>query len=316
MPPSTGLSALPHATSITTDITSVSSFSRWQHDLVLYGLAVAALALGAGFVFALTTRNEVSKKYRPSSTASALICGVAFLSYVLIVTSWLTGFRPTDAVGSSWVPKKGTILSEYRYADWSVTVPLLTAELLAVCSLTRTKALWSRASTMAASFLMILTGYLGVIGVGQASASRTGALVWGAISTVFYVYLYVALLGAVRSTLPQVSRETGTSLRNAAVLLLSVWGAYPLVYLVGVFAGPGSAGWALTVQLTLCAADVVAKVGFGSLVHKVAKLRTAEDALLPEAAVPDVYPAEVYVSGSLLSRPAVDDGQAPVTARA
>lgn len=313
MPLSTSLLAPPHATAITTDISSVTSYSRWQHDLVLYGLAFAGLALGAGFVFALTTRSEVSKRYRAASTASALICGVAFLSYVLIVTSWLTGFRPTDAVGSRWVPKPGTVVGEYRYADWSVTVPLLTAELLAVCSLTRGKALWARARTMAASFLMILTGFLGVIGVGQSSASRTSALVWGAVSTVFYAYLYVALARAVRDTLPTVSAETGTSLRNAAVLLLSIWGAYPLVYLIGVFVGPGRAGWALTAQLTLCAADVVAKVGFGALVHKVAKLRTAEDAALPEAAVPDVYPAEVYVSGSLLSRPPVDGGRAPAT---
>jgi hypothetical protein len=71
------------------------------------------------------------------------------------------------------------------------------------------------------------------------------------------------------------------------------------------WAGDHSAGWATTIQLSFTAADIVAKAGFGALIHKVAKLRTAEDAAaeIEAAEVPDGYPAEVYISGNLYSLP-------------
>ena len=40
----------------------------------------------------------------------------------------------------------------------------------------------------------------------------------------FYVYLYVALAGAVRASLPELSERTGKSLKNATILLFAVWG--------------------------------------------------------------------------------------------
>lgn len=59
----------------------------------------------------------------------------------------------------------------------------------------------------------------------------------------------------------------------------------------------------MTAQLLLCAADLTAKAGFGALVHKVATLRTADDALAGRQTLPDVYPEEVYVSHRKLSEP-------------
>ena len=52
-----------------------------------------------------------------------------------------------------------------------------------------------------------------------------------------------------------------------------------------------TAAWLTTIQLAYSAADVVAKVGFGVLVHKVAKLRTAEDV----AAGLESHPEDVWV---------------------
>ncbi len=118
----------------------------------------------------------------------------------------------------------------------------------------------------------------------------------------FYVYLYVALAGAVRATLPTVDERTGTSLRNAQVLLFSVWGTYPVVYLVFAFTQTQHR-LGHHRPACFCVADLTAKAGFGALVHKVAKLRTAEDARAGEQVLPDVYPEEVYVSQERLSEP-------------
>ncbi|MEJ5944644.1 bacteriorhodopsin [Pseudokineococcus basanitobsidens] len=282
--------------------TGTTTFAAWQYQLVLYSFAVAMFALFAGAVYALATRSEISKRYRPASLASALICGVAFLAYALLVVQWLRGFTATDD-GTSFVPDPGLAVTPLRYMDWSVTVPLLAAELFAICTLARRTSAWTRFAALGSAFLMILTGYFGAITLGGGDPT-TPLVVWGIVSTVFFVVLYVLLWRPYRAARAEVGAEAGTSLRNAVVLLFSVFGAYPLLYLVPLWAGDDSAGWAVTVQVLFSAADITAKVGFGVLVHKIAKLRTAEDARTEAARLPDLYPAEVWISGELVSLPA------------
>ena len=63
------------------------------------------------------------------------------------------------------------------------------------------------------------------------------------------------------------------------------------MYAIPVFADV-TPGWFTTMQVAYSVADVVAKVGFGLLIHKVAKLRTAEDV----AAGVDTHPEPVWSS--------------------
>ncbi|MGN6610013.1 MAG: bacteriorhodopsin [Jatrophihabitans sp.] len=294
----------------TTELTGTSSLDRWQWELILFALVVGFFALFASGVFSLSTKGEVSKKYRPASLAGALISFVAALAYVLLIGVFLTHWH-SNADGTRYIPQPGTALTGLRYADWTVTVPLLTVELLAVCNMARGKIIGWRFACMASAFLMIVTGFLGVVAVGQHDANVAELVVWGLISTVFFVALYPLLLVPVMRTRKEISAEAGTSLRNAATLLLSVWGVYPIVYLIPWWAGDHSAGWAVTIQISFTAADIAAKAGFGALIHKVAKLRTAEDTAteVDEARVPDVYPSEVYISGNLYSLPPIDGSE-------
>lgn len=291
---------MPDSQLLARGLTGAQTYTSFQWDLVFYALLVAGFAVFAGMIYSIVTRSEVSKKYRPAVIASALICGVATLGYLALILSWKAGFQ---LQGENFVPNPGYRFSNgLRYTDWTVTVPLLCAELLAVCSLTGAKARNLRFSAMAAAFAMIVTGFIGNE-LNEGAKPNTGALlIWGAVSTVFYLYLYVALLGAVRTSLPTMGKAAGASLRNASILLLSVWGTYPVVYLIFAFT-KHSAIWAITAQLAFCAADITAKAGFGALIHKVAKLRTAEDALAGEQTLPDVYPEEVFVSHEKLSQP-------------
>ena len=117
---------------------------------------------------------------------------------------WDTGFR---LEGDVHVPNEEarTTLGT-RYIDWSITVPLLTVELLAVCSVAGAAARKLRFTTMAAAFLMIVTGYMGSQVLSQ-GRDATALVVWGPISTAFFVYLYVALIGAVRHPSPRWARR-------------------------------------------------------------------------------------------------------------
>ncbi|WP_336026517.1 bacteriorhodopsin [Geodermatophilus sp. FMUSA9-8] len=274
------------------------------YDLVFYSIVAAGFALFAYFVYSWNSKSEVGVRYRPAVLAGLCIAGVASLSYLVLAIKWDTGY---DLVGGVYEPNAEARATLYpRYIDWTVTVPLLTAELLAVCSLAGAKARSLRFSTMTAAFLMILTGFLGSQVLAQ-GRDVTALVVWGLISTAFYAYLYVALIGAVRSSTSSMSVEAGRSLRNATLVLLGTFGVYPLVYAVPVFVDVTPA-WLAGMQVSYSAADVLAKVGFGVLIHKVAKLRTAEDV----AAGVDTHPESVWVSSVHQSEAVMPSSQTEV----
>lgn len=266
----------------------LQSLSTGQYDAIFYSLVVAGFALFASFLYSWTSRSEVSVRYRGAVLASLCITGVASVAYIVLVVKFDSGY---DLVRGRYVPNDEARLTVApRYMDWSVTVPLLTAELLAVCTAVGAKARSLRLTTMSAAFLMIITGYVGAKLV-EDGTDVTALVVWGIISSIFFLYLYVALAGAVGTSVKELSPEAGHTLRNAAILLLSVFGVYPLVYAIPVFFNI-TPTWATIMIISFSAADVAAKAGFGALIHKVAKLRTAEDV---NAGV-DTHPDPVWIS--------------------
>lgn len=264
------------------------SLSIGQHDLVLYAMVVAGLALFAQFVRTWTSIGEVGARYRPAMFASLCVTGVAFLSYVYLVVKTDMAYVLTDG---RYEPVAGEVRGTYvpRYMDWSVTVPLLMVQLVAVSALVGAQARRMRSVLMVCAFAMIFTGFLGAAIIGE-GRSQSALLWWGVVSTVFYVVLYVLVLRLLPSARTVMGSESYVAYRNAIILLLSVWGWYPVAYAIhNWLVGPG---WTTTIQVGFCAADVAAKVGFGVLIHKVARLRTAEDVRAGEQA----HPEEVWIS--------------------
>lgn len=276
------------------------SFSAGQWELVLGALVVTLFALIAGFVYTLSTREEVGPRYRPAVTASSLVMIVAVFSYLALVLSWLFGFHPTAGVGSevTYVPNDGfTFDNSLRYFDWTVSVPLLTIELVAISTLTGAAALKARTTLVAASVAMIVTGFLGESVFGNAGRNHGAILLWGAISTVPFVVAAVGIVAACRKSMDELPSDIGTSFRNVALLFALTWGVYPLAYLVPVFF-QDSSGWAAGRQIALSMATIVAKVGFGVLAHKIAKLRTAADLVAQEQS----HDSEIWLSSVRLAQ--------------
>ncbi len=243
-----------------------------QYDLIFYAVVVTAFALFASFLHSVCTKGEVSSRYRPAVLASMCITAIATLSYAVILLKVDTGYT---FAGGRYLPNPGALFSiSPRYFDWTVTVPLLTIELLAVTTLAGKKLSTLRASTIAASFLMIITGYLGSQ-VFDHGGSTGWLWLWWAISMVFFIYLYVALVPAVLKSAKELPEVTGRTLVLAMTVLLSTFVVYPIVYLIPIFFHGG--WWTVVIQLAFSAADIIAKVGFGALIHKVAKMRTAAD---------------------------------------
>ena len=292
------------------------TFSAGQWELVLGVLVVTLFALVAGFVYTLSTRSEVGPRYRPAVTASSLVMIVATVSYIVLTTLWLIGYDRQP--NGSYLPGNGIRFDNgLRYMDWTVSVPLLTIELVAISTLAGAKALKARTVLVASAIAMIVTGFLGEGVFGDTGRNHGQLWLWGAISTVPFIVAYLAVFGVCKQSAAESQPDVAKSFRNVGMLFALTWGVYPLAYMVPIFF-ENSSGWAVGRQVSLSVATIVAKVGFGVLVHKIGKMRTAydiadgieshdEETWLSSVKIADARPA---VGVYLQSRGLVD-GRAP-----
>jgi len=244
-----------------------------QHTLVLFAVTAAALALVATLVRVRFASGEVQGEYRTASLTANAVVAIALVAYVLVLASLIAGYHRTAA---GWTPNEFTSFGwAFRYADWAITVPLLVVELLAVSIVfSPERRSRTRGAGMVLAFLMILLGFLGgfVVGDGRSFAALLG---FGLLSAACFVALAALIVVDALHTLPRLPPQVRSPYRAAVLLLLTVWFVYPIVY--GLQGTTSGGAWAVTSVIALSAADVIAKVGFGSLVHRTAVLRSRAD---------------------------------------
>ncbi|MDH2444057.1 bacteriorhodopsin [Amnibacterium sp. CER49] len=247
------------------------SLSQSEHDLVLFGLVAAGLALLATLVRIRFTSRESYATYRVASLTANAVVAIAFASYVGLVAAFLLGYRATGSLEHVvYVPLPAARYAwAIRYMDWVVTVPLLVVELLAISALGERTLRNARRIGIVSAIGMIVSGFLGafVIASGRSIVAYT---VFGLLGAAFFGVLYAVFFRALVISLPRLPLDARSSYRSGLVLLLITWLAYPMVYgLVGAFSG---AVVVVIGQLALSGADLIAKVGFGTLVHRTAVL--------------------------------------------
>ncbi|MFD1720610.1 bacteriorhodopsin [Amnibacterium endophyticum] len=273
-----------------------ASLDQGQRVVIYYFLVIAGLALLAQFVRTWTGMKEVGTKYRPAMFASLGVTGVAFLSYVVLTIKFDLGYTQSggsaDGTGAMWTPTKDAIWSwAPRYMDWSITVPLLMVQLVVVSSLVGAAATKFRTIAMASAWLMIFTGFIGGVAIDN-GGSVPALAIWGVISGIFMVILYVVIITMIVLARRNLSAPVSRTYLLAAVLLMVIWFAYPIVF--GLQGLAVSGGLTVAAQVILSVADIIAKVGFGALIHKIALQRTAEDVDAGE----DVHDESIYISGA------------------
>ncbi|GAA4756954.1 hypothetical protein GCM10025783_32940 [Amnibacterium soli] len=267
-----------------------------EHDLILFAMVAAGLSLLATLVRVRFTSGEAHGSFRVASLTANAVVAIAFVSYLAIIAAFVMGYTQ---VGGEYRPNSGARLSwELRYMDWVVTVPLLVLELVAISALAQPTADRIRRIGMVSAVAMIASGFLGAFIVAGGRDSTSYALL-GVLGAVFFAVLYGLFVYAMRVSLPRLPAAARGSYRSAAVVLLITWLAYPIVYgLVGAFTGGAVV---VVAQLALCAADMIAKIGFGTLVHRTAVLRSRNDESLDPSTVRRPRPASrdsVYVADS------------------
>ncbi|MFN4080355.1 MAG: bacteriorhodopsin-like [Saprospiraceae bacterium] len=236
-----------------------------KDDPVAFTFFTGYMAMFAASVFFFFERSQVSEKWKTSLLVSGLITGIAAVHYYYMRDYYAaTGENPTAL----------------RYIDWTLTVPLMCVEfyLLTKAAGATQGLLWR---LIIASAWMLVAGYIGEA-FNPEGGSASHSFIWGALSTIGYLYiLYAAWFGEVKQLADRSGNpEVVKGVRILAWFVLVGWAIYPIGYMCmpGGWLNTGLGWQSSNVDLFYNIADAVNKIGFGLVVYSVAKQSTARSA--------------------------------------
>jgi len=260
----------------------MSALTIGQFSFVSNVLSFTIAAMFASAIFFVLARSEVLPKYRIALVMSTLVVAIAGYHYFRILESWQGAYALVDG---AYQPTGKPFNDAYRYVDWLLTVPLLTAELVAVLSLPRDRASSLTWRLAGAAVLMIVLGY-----PGEVAATVTERAIWGFLSTIPFAYILFVLFRELGPAIDRQPPQAKVLVRNIRLLLFATWGFYPIVYLLPILGvGLLSAEAVVGVQVGYSIADVAAKCGYGLIIYAIARAKTeAEGGLAAAEAKPAI----------------------------
>jgi len=251
---------------------AVAELTSTQYGTVYNLLSLAIASLGFTGLYLVLSQRRVLPRYRNAVILSAMVCFIATYHYVRIFDNFRESYESQAQGGQGTYTLTDVAFNEgYRYVDWLLTVPLLLVETVAVLALTRAVARPLLFKLVTASALMIALGYPGEI------TTETGPrLFWGTMSTIPFIYLlYVLFVELSRSLERQPDAVRGTVSR-LRLMLVGLWGVYPIAYLFPVLGFDGPDAFVLR-QTGYSLADILAKAAYGLVIYKIARVKSAID---------------------------------------
>jgi bacteriorhodopsin len=253
------------------------SFAQYQtvYNVLSFGLA----AMLATLVYLLAVQKRVLPRYRQALVVSAVVCLIAAYHYIRIFNSFTeayvaqgAGAAATDLGALTYSLVNGAGFNEgYRYIDWLLTVPLLLFEAIAVLALAPAVRASLLLKLVPAAALMILLGY-----PGELSSDNTVRAIWGALSTVPFLFILYVLWGELSRAMKTQPQQVRKDLNALRLLLLATWGVYPIAYLMPQLGFAGVDAFVYR-QVGYSIADVLAKCLFGLLIYKIARQKSFVD---------------------------------------
>jgi bacteriorhodopsin len=238
-------------------------------DYIGFTFFTGYMSMLAASIFFIVERGTVSEKWKTSLLVSALITFIAAVHYFYMRGVWLeTSTSPT----------------QFRYIDWTLTVPLMCIEYYLILKPAGAKS-GMLVRLILGSLVMLVAGY-----IGEAVVVEQNVL-WGIISTlgwaliIYEIYMGEAAKLAAASNNPVVQK--GYNVLRWFTLV--GWAIYPIGYMML----PGNLLHGLVegydptksspVDLAYNIADAVNKIGFGLVIYSIAKGATAEEKALARA---------------------------------
>ncbi|NBO46503.1 MAG: xanthorhodopsin [Actinobacteria bacterium] len=240
-----------------------------QFSAVYNMLSLGLAAMLATTVFMLASQKRVLPRYRGALVASAMVTFIAAYHYFRIFESFKHAFE--TAPNNPWAYNVG-----YRYVDWLLTVPLLLVETVLVLALPKAERSSLLNRLVPASAAMIILGYPGDAGIKLFGLS---APIWGALSTIPFLYILYVLFVELTKSLSKQSEQVRGTVSRLRLLLIGTWGVYPISFILNMNADPNAPNWDTFVarEIGYTIADILAKCAFGLTIYKIARMKSFED---------------------------------------
>lgn len=250
----------------------------FTYSPMAYGIVSHILTLGFGvmlaalFYFILTLRN-VAPRYRTSNVLSVVVMVSAFLILFFQQQSWYNAFAYNAATGLYERIGDARLFSNgYRYLNWLIDVPMLLLQILFVVEITREQRAKLRNWFFFSGSMMILTGYIGQF---YETTNTAALLIWGAISTIFFVHVLYLIYKVIEDAKKNLPTPAANIMSAIWWLFLISWMLYPGGYLMPVLMN--SEAGVVGRQLVYTIADISSKVIYGVLLSMVATIRSEAD---------------------------------------
>lgn len=250
-------------------------FSPVQYDLISHTLTLGYAAHFAGLLYFALVMRRAAPAYRGATIMSIAVMISAALLLLRLSISFENAFVFD---GTNYVPTGEQPFSHgFRYLNWLIDVPLLLCQLLFAVTLTARRILSLRIRLATTGALMVVLGYFGQF---YEASNLSLLLIWGALSTIPYVYFSVVVWQLISEGMRQRPGPVAVTLRNLRLLFVFSWGLYPIAYLVPAVQlalGDITAEGAVLRTVLFTLADVTSKIVAGILLGKVLQVRSAEE---------------------------------------
>jgi bacteriorhodopsin len=238
-----------------------------QFSIVYNMLSLGLASMLFTSLFLFVSRDRVLPRYRMAVTVSATVTAIAAYHYFRMFDSFNHAFAGME--NNPYAYNVG-----YRYVDWLLTVPLLLVETVAVLAIGRLLQKKLLNTLVPAAAAMILLGYPGDARLDLFGIS---APVWGALSTIPFLYILYILFGELTKSLERQSEQVRATVKNLRILLIATWGVYPITFIMAMNAEGWDAGAFVYREVGYTIADVLAKCAYGLIIFKIARMKSAED---------------------------------------
>jgi bacteriorhodopsin len=241
-------------------IYDVATLTAGQYSAVSNILSLGFAAMLATTIYLYLSQARVLPKYRQAIVISGTVTLIALYHYWRIYDSFAAAHAGGEAFNEA-----------YRYVDWLLTVPLLLLETIAVLALPAANRKSLIARLVPASAAMIVLGY-----PGEVTAEMGPKMMWGALSTIPFLYILYVLFVELTKSLDKQPAEVAATVKRLRLLLIATWGVYPISYLMPLLGIEGADAFVYR-QIGYTVADVLAKCLFGLTIYKIARLKSAAD---------------------------------------
>lgn len=285
-------------------------YSDSQFQLISHVLVFGLGAMVAGLIYFAYTVSSTKPKYRTSSYLGSVVMVSAALILWTQYQSWssaftyipdvlgdgqggyvnanmtdgilgLAGTLPQDQVRAS----QSTFSNGFRYMNWTIDVPMLQIQLLAVIGLAGVSFLRSAAKFVVGGLAMIYFSYIAQFFEGGFHPTlgdpdaRIYFWIFYLLGWVAFAYILYAVKKDVFNRTDHMHPRAQNVMRGIWWLFVGSWTAYGIAIAMPAFAF--NTGGAVSRQFIFTFCDVVSKVIYGAMLARVATFQSAAEGYQP-----------------------------------